>query len=201
MSDITVLAAAFGFVVALFTLYRLLVERQDKTIALLKEEISFRLNNKDRLAEISAFYEAEKRMLETRLAAEGANREQFERELLRANEALSNVRQIETAVAKDQTRTDALFDRMKADLQIRLQFLMEQNASLSFEVEKQRANYVELCEKVKERYGLATIIELTARSEYEEAKLRRQHISRQKHNRGTSIRATQHVSEGDASSS
>lgn len=198
MTDITVLSTALGFVIALFTLYRLLVERQDKTIALLKEEISFRLNNKDRLAEISAFYEAEKRMLETRLAAEGANREQLERELLRANEALSNVRQIETAVVKDQTRTDALFERMKADLQLRLQYLMEQNAALSFEVEKQRASYVELCEKVKERYGLVTIIELTARSEYEEAKLRRQHISRQKHKRGSSSHTAPEVSEGDA---
>ena len=186
MSDLAVLSVALGFVVALFSLYRLLVERQDKTIALLKEEIALRLNNKERLAEIDAFYEAEKRMLESRLAAEGSNRESLERELTRANEALINVRQLESSAAKSQVRTDLLFDRMKADLQLRMQQLVDQNAALAFEVEAQRSSYVELCEKVKERFGLATIIELTARSEYEEAKLRRQHISRQKHKRGHS---------------
>ena len=189
MSDITILSAGLGFVAALFTLYRLLIERQDKTIVLLKEELSFRMNNKDRLAEINAFYEAEKRMLESRVAAEGTNREQLQRELLRANEALANVRQLEDVSTRDQARADALFERMKSDSQIRLQQLMDQNSALSFEVESQRNSYVELCEKIKERFGLAVIIELTARSEYEEAKLRRQHISRQKHRKAPSQNA------------
>jgi hypothetical protein len=198
MSDLAVLSVTLGFVVALFTLYRLLVERQDKTIALLKEEIALRLNNKERLAEINAFYEAEKRMLESRLAAEGSNREGLEQELLRANEALVNVRQIDTSATKSQARTDALFERMKTDLQARLQQLMDQNAALAFEVEAQRSSYIGLCEKIKEKFGLSVIIELTARSEYEEAKLRRQHISRQKHKKSISIKMKDDHNANDA---
>ena len=183
MSDILIFASSLGFIAALFTLYRLLVERQDKTIAMLKEEISLRLNNKDRLAEINAFYEAEKRILESRLATEGTNKEQLQIELARANEALTNIRKIEFSDIKSSVITDALFQRMKSDLQNRLQELIDQNSELSFDLDNQRNNYAELCEKVKDRYGLSVIIELTARSEYEQAKLRRQHISRQKHKR------------------
>jgi hypothetical protein len=181
MSDFLIIASSLGFIVALFTLYRLLVERQDKTIALLKEEISFRLNNKDRLAEINAFYEAEKKILESRLLTEGTNKEKIQNELDRANEALLNVRKIESSKPANSFSTDALFQRMKSDLQTRLQELVDQNLELSFELENQRNSYADLCEKIKEKYGISVVIELTARSKYEEISLRRKHISRQKH--------------------
>ncbi|MEW6585924.1 MAG: hypothetical protein AB1442_09985 [Nitrospirota bacterium] len=164
------------FVISLFVLYRVLIKKYEEHVNLLKDELSYKQNYREKLEEFKLFYQEELEILTKRLRNSESENSDLEDQIKLINIRIDEIKTELSRESDKKERVALIATRQQQYLHNNLRNLETQFEGLVEENEKIKKEYRELVKFIKERYGANALLDFHYGDNlYEQIKHRRQY--------------------------